>query len=151
MISDKAILSRVSGPLGRLAGGRHGGAVLLMIKHWGGTKRYVGILQRGDSPLVQLIGQDAADALAAIVSDMDISRQIDIPSRRVLGASLKAAILDHAGTTRETALALGCTERYVRDVREAGWTTLERRARRAKPVDERQRTIFEIIDPAQTG
>lgn len=143
--SEKALLTRVSGPVRRLAD-RHGGAALLLIKHWGGVKRYVPTVDHltDDSPLVGLIGRTAAEALAVIVSDMDIQRQIDIPSPRTLEGALKTAILEHRGTTRETARACGCTERYVRLVRAEGLTPIERRERN-NPPDPRQTTIFDIL------
>jgi hypothetical protein len=143
--TPKALLARVTGPLGQLARQGHGGAVQLLIHHWGGTKRYVAEVPPADGPLVGLIGRAAAAALAAIVSDMDIARQIDIPSPHALEAALKLAILAHPGTTREAAQALGCTERYVRMVRAAGMEAAERSARRAKPVDLRQITIFDHL------
>jgi hypothetical protein len=141
--APRALLGRLPGPLGRLASAGHGGAALLLVRHWGGTKRYVALRPPPGGSLAQLIGLAAAEALAGILTADGVSRHLDIPSRSSLTAALKGAILDHPGTTRETASALGCTERYVRLVRSgAGWQP----RRRARAVDERQISIFDLLD-----
>ncbi|MBF0334557.1 MAG: hypothetical protein HQL40_13075 [Alphaproteobacteria bacterium] len=89
-------------------------ATLTIAKAWGGTKRHISQTPAANSSLTKLVGKDAAALIIAAIG----SGERDIP---VAPAPLKKlAILRHDGTTLQTAQALGCTERYVRMVRNAG-------------------------------
>ncbi len=132
-MTDRTSL-QLPGILGDLARRGHGGAALILADRWGGTKRYLS--DKPGSALVDLIGGRAAAILVQIISDGTASagRPYDIPRAAVLEA-LKPKILVYPGTTRETAVALGVTERYVRMVRNAGASTVPGRRR---VVDARQ-------------
>jgi len=122
------------GILGELARRGHGGAALVLAHRWGGTKRYISA--RPGSALVDLIGAKAAAIVAVLCGGGDH----DIPRAAVLD-ELKTKILTHPGTTRETAIALGCHERYVRMVRNSGGGIP---APRQRPVDTRQLSLLDL-------
>ncbi|MBF0095444.1 MAG: hypothetical protein HQL34_12995 [Alphaproteobacteria bacterium] len=122
---------RLPGILGELARRGHGGAALILAEAWGGTKHYISDLP--GSALVRLIGA----AAASVVAEKLRGEQHDIPNAKGLD-SLKGRILEHPGTTRETAVALGCHERYVRYVRNAGAPA----PKRTRPADERQLSLL---------
>ena len=129
-MSDQAVTSlQLPGILGELARRGMGGAALVLADRWGGTKRYIS--DKPGSVLVDLIGVRAAKVVAEICG----GGYHDIPRAGSLD-HLKAKILAHPGTTRETAVALGCHERYVRMVRSSGVSAPP--VHRARPVDERQ-------------
>lgn len=86
---------------------------MTLAREWGGQKRYIS--DRPGSRLVDLIGLDAAKALVGIVGRL----HYDIPTAANIG-DLKARILTHPGDTTEAAKDLGCSERWVREVRNAG-------------------------------
>jgi len=110
---------QLPGILGELARRGYGGQALALAKSWGGTKRYIPPIPREGMALVAIIGLDAAQALAEIIAGMCGDSQQDIPRAAGL-ESVKIEILGHPGGTRATAMALGCTERYVRMVRNSG-------------------------------
>ncbi|MBN2752596.1 MAG: hypothetical protein JXQ84_07795 [Rhodospirillaceae bacterium] len=122
------------GLLGELARAGFGGKALLLAYHWGGTKRYIPATPCEHHALVQLIGLNAARVLA----DQWGGGHHDIPRAAVLD-DLKRKILSHPGTTRETAIALRCTERWVREVRAGS----DPAARATKPIDPRQISMFD--------
>lgn len=120
------------GILGELARRGHGGAALVLAEAWGGTKRYIS--DKPGSALVTLIGS----AAAAVVAEKLRGEHHDIPNAAGMD-SLKEKILAHPGTTRETAMALGCHERYVRHVRNSGVAPVPKRGR---PADDRQLSLL---------
>lgn len=126
--------SHLPGMLGELARAGMGGKALILAHNWGGTKRYIPASPRPEHALVQMIGMAAARILAEAWG----GGHHDIPRAAVLD-DLKRQILDHPGTTRETAIALGCTERWVREVRAGGGETRHR----GKPIDPRQISMFD--------
>jgi hypothetical protein len=141
MTDDRSLSARLPGPLGELARCGHGGAALRLVREWGGTKRSVPGRLREPSPLVELIGAEAAAALIDICGPC----RLDIPSRACLEDTLKAKVLLAEGTTREIAVATGATERYVRMTRNAGMPATWTRPRRAKPKDERQTDLVDWL------
>lgn len=101
------------GILGELVRRNHAVAAEQLARAWGGTKRPIPSQAEG-TVLAELIGI----AAARVVVEVAGNRSIDIP---LIHRYHKSAILisyAHAGT-RETAQALGCTERHVRKVRAA--------------------------------
>ncbi|MBI3445619.1 MAG: hypothetical protein HY055_09725 [Magnetospirillum sp.] len=133
-MSDASSTSlQLPGILGELARRGHGGAALILADRWGGTKRYIS--DKPGSALVELIGMGAA----VIVAEICGGGHHDIPRAASLD-HLKAKILSHPGTTRETAIALGCHERYVRMVRASGASAPS--GRRSRPVDQRQLNLL---------
>lgn len=124
--------SHLPGMLGALARAGFSGKALILAHEWGGTKRYIPANPTPTSDVVQLIGLAAARVLAESWG----GAHHDIPRAAVL-EDLKRKILAHPGTTREAAIALGCTERWVRIVRASGG------GRPAKPVDRRQISMFD--------
>lgn len=103
------------GVAGELARRGFGGEAVRLMLEWGGTKRTIPQNPVPGSPLVGVVGMDAALVLAALYGNT----QVDIPSKGTLEETLKAGILRRAGNgdgTRAIAMALGCTERYVRAV-----------------------------------
>lgn len=101
------------GLLGALQRAGHGGAALRLALEWGGTKRYIAARPAETGALVAIVGLAAARFLAAHFGNT----HQDIPRAVGLGR-VKREIHSHEGGTRATARALGCTERYVRKVRE---------------------------------
>ncbi|HYH17592.1 MAG TPA: hypothetical protein VD995_03140 [Azospirillum sp.] len=99
------------GILGDLARAGHVDAAWKLVQAWGGTKRKVPANPRLGQPLVELIGLEAAQVLAAIYP----GEQVDVPNAKSTKA-LKQHILRATGTTRQIAMELGCTERHVRKV-----------------------------------
>lgn len=139
----------LTGPLAELQRRGHGGAAVRLVLEWGGTARYIPFEPGAKSPLVGVIGMAAARVLCDIVS-RDAGRKrrgqasgvyIDIPSRKALEDTDKGAILRHEGGTRETAQAIGCSERYVREVRNGGQGRGGRPSK-ARPRDGRQTSLF---------
>ena len=116
----------ILGPLGELQRRGHDDAVVHLMKEWGGQNHYIPFKPTENSPVVKVIGMEAARALCDIIK-IDKTRTrlalkgdagargecINIPSRRSLTPSLKPAILRHSGRTREVARELGCTEGYL--------------------------------------
>lgn len=126
--------THLPGMLGELARAGFGGKALLLAHTWGGTKRYIPAEPDARHALVDLIGVAAARVLAEKWG----GAHHDIPRAAVLD-DLKQKIVSHPGTTRETAVALGCTERWVRLVRAGGETPHSRKA----VVDQRQINMFD--------
>lgn len=79
--------------------------------------RYIPKHPTETSPLVDLVGLDSARQIAdAVLPGKGGAGEyfyIPRPPRDLK----KLAILRHSGTTRETARAVGCSEKYVRQVR----------------------------------
>lgn len=100
------------GLLGEMQRAGHGGAALALARAWGGTKRYIPSDPRPGQALVEIVGMPAARWLA----EHHGNQHKDIPRAAGLG-NKKRAIAQFQGGTREAALTLGCTERYVRMVR----------------------------------
>ncbi len=145
MAEDRSLSARLTGPLSELARRGHGGAALILVREWGGTKRSIPARLRDNSPLVALIGIPATVALIDICRG--VSRHLDIPSRSCLEDNLKAVVLRATGTTREIAIATGATERYVRMVRNVGGDAEPwRRPRKAKPSDDRQTDLVQWLE-----
>lgn len=144
----KRLALSLPGHLGEMARRGHGGAALKLLQEWGGTKRYIPAHPRPGSPLVEIVGMEAAQVLADLCGSTDY----DIPSRAWLGglgATQKAAILRAEGGTREVAEALGCSERYVRMVRDDTDTQPAfGTRRRRRPTDERQIDILDWLTGA---
>ncbi|MBF0375075.1 MAG: hypothetical protein HQL39_16865 [Alphaproteobacteria bacterium] len=131
----------LAGPLGALARAGHGGAALLIVKHWGGQCHYVGQRQHPGTPLALLVGLDAAQALADILWRRGGTRggQLDVVSPAALSPAKKGDIARAEGTTREVARAAGVTERYVRLVRASD----DQPARKERPRDPRQGSLLD--------
>jgi len=132
-MTDRTTSLQLPGILGELARRGHGGAALILADRWGGTKRYMS--DKPGSVLVDLIGVRAAKVVAELCG----GGYHDVPRAAVLD-HLKAKILAYQGTTRETAIALGCHERYVRMVRSG--TAGTEAGRRQRPVDGRQLSLL---------
>ncbi|MEW5729041.1 MAG: hypothetical protein AB1918_14530, partial [Pseudomonadota bacterium] len=118
---------------GELARRGHGAAALVLADRWGGTKRYIS--DKPGAALVEMVGMPAAKIVAEAIG----CGHHDIPRAAGLD-DLKAKILAHPGTTREAAIALGCTERWVREVRNAG--TGGGKPGYRKPADSRQLSLL---------
>ncbi|MBF0392298.1 MAG: hypothetical protein HQL38_06415 [Alphaproteobacteria bacterium] len=91
-------------------------AALTIAKAWGGTMRYIPRAPNAKSPWTKLVGQDAAARIIAAIGAGPDYRYIPVAPAPLK----KLAILRHDGPARQTAMALGCTDRYVRMVRNAG-------------------------------
>ena len=101
------------GILGDLVRRNHLVAAERLARAWGGTKRSIPCAAEG-TVLAELIGLEAARVVVEVAGN----RSIDIPLIHRYHKS--AILLTYANTrTRETAQALGCTERHVRKVRQA--------------------------------
>lgn len=88
-------------------------AAVRMADVYGGTEsNYIPKHPRRDHPLVQLIGYDKLALLCATFGP----GTIDIP-RGTFRDLKKAKILESTGSSRVIAQDVGCTERYVRMVR----------------------------------
>lgn len=108
---DDPCLPPVIGIIARLTDRK---AAITIWNSWGGTKRYIPNFQTARGKLTKLVGPTAAAAISREFG----GRQIDVPSRsRGERPSLKTLILNDVGTTREVAERHGCSERYVRAVR----------------------------------
>jgi len=85
-----------------------------LAKVWGGGKRYIPSLAevRETSPLVGIIGLEATRVLAELYGPSHRA----IPRACGVGALVRE-ILQHPGGTRACARDLGCTEEWVRRVR----------------------------------
>lgn len=80
---------------------------------YGGTdSNYIPKRARRDHPFVQIIGLDKMELLCREFGP----GKIDIP-RGTFRDLKKAQIMETDGSSREVALGIGCTERYVRMVR----------------------------------
>jgi hypothetical protein len=123
------------GILGDLARRGCGGAALILADRWGGSKRYIPQTAAG-SLLEDLIGTKAAKILVEICG----GTQQDVPNAACVD-DIKAKILTYPGGTRECAQALGCTERWVREVRARGSVT----PKIGKKVDARQPGLFDNV------
>lgn len=108
---------RLTGHVAELVRRGFADAARRLIREWGGQKRYVPARPHPESPLVELLGDEAARASAEIVG----GEYCEVPPRSVLSEDLKQRILRETGTTREIAARLGTTERHVRRVRNAGF------------------------------
>lgn len=96
-------LARIIGPA----------ATVKLVDHYGGTEsNYIPMVARVDHPFVQIIGFDRFKKLC----DQLGGKTIEIPNGSFRD-SMKAKIHDASGTARHVALQAGCTERYVRKVR----------------------------------
>ncbi len=104
------------GLLGVLARAGHSGAALRLAMEWGGTSRYIPETPRPDSPLVAIIGMEAARLLALTYGrgpqDIPIAAHQDTAKGRILR--------DPDPSTRRVAQRYHVTERHVRDVRAMG-------------------------------
>lgn len=133
--------SRLSGPAAVLvAHGMRGVAVRLIIE-WGGTNRYIPSHPSPSSPLVGVVGMEAALVLAREYGNT----QVDIPSRSTLEDTLKADILrlgSDGDSSRVIAQKLGCTERYARSVLRRGDV---QPCSRRQQKDERQMDLIEYL------
>lgn len=151
---------RLPGPLGQLQLRGYGGAAVRLVLEWGGQQRYIPFEPRRDSAVVAVIGLQAARVLCQIVREDDArtrparkgdrgarGKTIDIPSRKTLEQTDAAAILRHEGGTRETAKAVGCTETYVRRIRNGDSAPLQKRG---KPKDERQADLVDLLNKMHT-
>lgn len=110
---DVNLAKHFPGILGLLA---RAGFVLEAIalgREWGGTKRFIPKNLRKSSPIIEIVGLEAAVFLA---KNGPFGEHCDIPQLPL--KSLKQAIFNFRGGTRETAKAFGCSERYVRRVRQ---------------------------------
>ena len=85
---------------------------LKLAEAWGGTDRYIPRQPAQDSPLAHIVGIDAARKIGAAFG----GENFDIPLLR--SPSKKELILAAEGGTREVAVSVGSSERYVRKVRE---------------------------------
>ena len=95
---------------------------------WGGTRRSFPARDVEKSALARLVGAEMA---WMIVDQLRIGRRgevipyFDIPVvRDVERLTIKEQILAATGTTRQIALSLRCSERYVRMVRNTGTAQL---------------------------
>lgn len=77
----------------------------------GGVETYIPVHPAADHPLARLIGLDKLTALSLVFG----GTKIIVP--RGAQRNLKVVLADTAGSTREVALATGCTQRYVKKVR----------------------------------
>lgn len=77
----------------------------------GGVETYIPKNPSAEHPLAALIGLDKLNALSVAFG----GRSIIVP--RGAQRNLKVALADMAGSSREAALAIGCTQRYVKEVR----------------------------------
>ena len=135
MTARRTSATHLPGVLGALARAGHGGAALLLAEHWGGQKRYIPATIYIDCPLAALIGIDAARVVSAYYTKGGQGGDFDIPKGN-LKPALKRDILGHPAPTRETARALGCTERYVRKVRQG-------QGHKSRKRDPRQSSLFD--------
>lgn len=85
-----------------------------LAEAWSGTKRAIPARPTLNSPIAAIVGLDAARKIGAEFGGI----QWDIP--RPSAPSLKEAILASKEGTRAVATRLGCSERYVRTVRNGG-------------------------------
>ncbi|WP_413206736.1 hypothetical protein [Rhodospirillum sp. A1_3_36] len=93
----------------------------------GGVETYIPVRAEADHPLAQVVGFADMEKLCAAFG----AQRLDIP-RGVYSRMVKAAIHQNPGlSNRQAALQLGCTERYVSMVRNAG-----------KARDDRQGDLF---------
>ncbi len=127
----KSSTAHLPGLLGVLARAGHGGAALRLLAEWGGTSRYIPAHPGPDSPLVALIGVDAAQVLAAVAG----GGNYDVPMATYRHAR-KGVIARAAGSTREVARRFGVTERWVRKVRQGS-------------TDPRQGSLFDARPPPE--
>lgn len=88
-------------------------AAVRLAEIYGGTdSNHVPKKARRDHPWVQVIGLDKMELLCKAIGPS----KIDIP-RGTFRDLKKARIIGSDGSSREIALRIGCTERYVRMVR----------------------------------
>ncbi|GEM_PF-6878250 len=140
---------RLSGPLGELQRRGHGGAAVRLVLTLGGTKRYVPFVARHGQKLVEIMGLAAAQALGDIAREEATGageyrgegKTLDLPSRTTLEPTLKGEIFRHGGTDRQVALDLGCTERYVRLLRQSAGKV----KKKSRPKDERQIDWIDLL------
>ncbi len=134
MEHDAETLLHLPGLLGELVRRGYPEAALILAGEWGGQKRY--IPNKPGNLLAELIGLEAAAVAAALFG----GRDHDIPTGNGLN-DLKSRILAHPGTTRETAKAVGCTERYVRMVRRGSYGQ--------KPPSRKQLILWQSGTPSE--
>lgn len=96
-----------------------------ILQELGGTKLYIPKKAQKNKALVRILGEENA----ALLSKHFGGILEDIPNCAALN-SKKIAILDMEGTTKEIALKLKCTERYVRSVKNP-------------PIDKDQLSLFD--------
>ncbi|MGE4529245.1 MAG: hypothetical protein AB7D00_12830 [Rhodospirillaceae bacterium] len=88
---------------------------IVLAEALGGVETYIPKAPGSDHPLARLVGHEAALALAAVYGGLTV-----VIPRGVYRNLKKAAIMDAPpGSRRQTALALGVTQRYVRKVANA--------------------------------
>ena len=102
---------------------------LKLAANWGGEKHYIPANPQG-SRLAGMIGDDAA----ALLCQSHGGCTVDIP-RAAHRHSLKRAISQAEGGTSAVARQFGCTQRWVREVRNSG----------KGKADPRQMTIFDVL------
>ncbi|MEQ8585138.1 MAG: hypothetical protein RLO01_12725 [Thalassobaculaceae bacterium] len=87
-------------------------AAVRLSEVYGGTVLYVHRTMSIDHPVVQVIGLDKAEQLAAEFA----TQTLEIP-RGTFKDLKKARIIGAEGSSRNIALDTGCTQRYVNKVR----------------------------------
>lgn len=145
-----AKVPRLSGPLGELQRRGYGGAAVRLVMEWGGGKRYVPFVAKPGQKLVGIMGLAAAQALGDITREQATGagdfrgegKYLDLPSRSTLEPTLKGEILRHGGTDRQVAQDLGCTERYVRLLRQSAG---KGRMKKSRPKDDRQADWIDLL------